>query len=427
MTEKAKKTMGLAGVFALCLTNLAYMSDLIILPCYAAIFGHFADSSPLVTNFIASGAQLTVIIGGLVAPPLMRYFSKKNVLLVSFGLFVVQGACTGLVDSAEYVAAMRGVTGVLMGIQFPTALSFLVEMFSDQDAKRAKYTGYFDGCMAGLGAVLMIVGGVLVSSFGWQNIFWGYLLGVPVWLLVLLCTPQTPPEGKRDHAAERAAKGMAAKVPFNVRKMVVIFGACICAQMFYGCIVYEFSIYLAENFALPGWANGVLGAAKGIIGFICGMFVFAPLFKRAKRFTITLCFAAQALSYFGLYLVIPGAAGIVWFLVFYSFVGIAFGLSIPYYHSYAAAVFPLERIPLVTSLISIGLSLGAFLSTYLVTFLQTIFSLATYTAVLPYIGTLCVIAAVLTVVAGLNDPDRKAAFEKIEAERLASEQAAEQA
>lgn len=415
MSEKTKQTIGLAGVFALCLTNMAYMSDLIILPCYAAIFGHFADSSPLVTNFIASGAQLTVIIGGLVAPVLMRYFSKKNILLVFFGLFVVQGSCTGLVDSAEYVAVMRGITGVFMGITFPTALALLVELFRDDDLKRTRYTGYFDGFNAGTGAILMIMGGILLSLFGWQSIFWGYLVGVPIWIMVLLFTPQTLPERLQHEGVEAVESvednGVQA---MNWRKLVCILIACIAAQLFYGCIVYEFSIYLAENFDLPQWTNGVLGAVKGVVGFIMGMLVFTPLFRRAKRFTIAICFGCQALAYFGLTFVFPGVAGVIWFIVFYFFIGIAFGLSIPYYHAYSAAVFPAKRIPMITSAISICLSLGAFFSTYLVTLVETVFALETYTQVMPYIGAMCSVALILSIIAGITDKDKKAAFEKIE-------------
>lgn len=418
MSDKARRTMGLAGVLALCFTNLAYMSDLIILPCYAAIFGHFADESPLITNFIASGTQLTSILGALIAPLLMRYFSKKDILLVAFGLFVIQGCCTGLVDDATYVAVMRGITGVFMGIQFPTAMAFLVEMFADDDLKRNKYTGWFDGIMAGTGAVLMILGGALLSAAGWQSIFWGYLIGIPIWLMIMFCTPKTSPENTRDYEAARAERGMEGETPkFPVRKMIFIFIACIAAQGFYGCIVYEFSMYLGENFALPGWANGMLGAAKGIIGFIFGMFVFAPLFKRCKRFTSVIFFGAQALAYFGLYMVMPGAIGIVWFLIWYAFIGIAFGLAVPYYHSYISAVFPLKQVPLATSLMSIGLQLGAFGSTYFVTFLQSTFNLAGYTPVLPYVGACCVVAAVLAIVCGIFDKDGKIALARMDEQK----------
>ncbi|MDO4290634.1 MAG: MFS transporter [Eggerthellaceae bacterium] len=416
MTEKQKKTLGIAGVLALCFTNLAYMSDLIILPCYAAIFGHFADDSPMVTNFIASGTQLTSIVGALIAPVLMRYFSKKKILIVAFGLFVVQGCCTGLVDDAGYVAVMRGITGVFMGIQFPTAMALLVDMFADDDLKRNKYTGWFDGIMAGTGAVLMILGGVLLSAFGWQSIFWGYIVGVPIWIMILLFVPDTSAERTRDYDAARAERGMEGEMPkFPVRKMICIFIAAIAAQGFYGCIVYEFSMYLGENFMLPGWANGVLGAAKGVIGFIFGMFVFAPLFKRAKRHTPFIFFGAQAIAYFGLYFVMPGAFGIVWFLVWYAFIGIAFGLAVPYYHSYVSAVFPLKQVPLATSLMSIGLQLGAFGSTYFVTFLETTFNTGgAYTPVLPYVGACCVAAAVLALIAAALDKDGKKALARMD-------------
>lgn len=414
MSAKTQKTLGMAGIIALCLSNLCYMSDLIILPAYSAIFGHFANDSALVTNFIASGAQLTLLIGSFGAPLLMRYFSKRNIILVGFGLFTIQATCSGLVDSAEYVAVMRGITGIFMGFVMPTALALIVEMYHDDDVKRTKYTGWFDGCLAGMGAVLMIVGGVLLT-FGWDKIFWGYLLGVPIWILLFFTIPSTPPEGKKATAQAQDGAPAVSSKPMDWRKFVLIFLAFTFCNMFYGCLVYEFSFYLAENFVLPAWVNGVLGAAKGIIGAIMGIFVFAPLFKRAKRFTITVCFAAQALAFFGLAVVIPGTPGVIWFLICYSFMGIAFGLSIPYYHSYSAACFSTDRMPLVASMISVAFALGAFVSTYFVTFLQGVLGVSAYTPVLPYVGAMCAVGAILTVIVGLKDPDRKTAFENLSA------------
>lgn len=419
MSEKTKRTLGTVGVIALCLSNLCYMSDLIMLPGYAAIFGHFKDAPTEITDFIASGSQLTLIVGSFLAPVFMRYFSKRNIILVGFALFVLQASCTGLVDSAMYVAIMRGITGIFMGLIMPTALALIIEWYQDDENKRNKYTGWFDGCLAGMGAVLMILGGILLT-FGWQKMFLGYLLGIPIWFLLFFTIPWTPPEGKRDyerHREEKKAQG--AKVgdgKMNWRTFIMIFLAFSVCNMFYGCLVYKFSIYLAENFVwLPSWVNGVIGAAKGIIGAIMGIFVFNAVFKRAKRFTITICFAAQAIAFLGLSFVFDGVGGVFWFVLCYSFIGVAFGLAIPYYHSYSAVVFPPDKMPLVASMISVAFAFGAFVSSYFVTWLQGTLALETYSACLPYIGIGCVAATVLTVIIGIVDPNRKKLNESLKA------------
>lgn len=427
MSDKAKRNLGTAGIIALCLSNLCYMSDLIMLPGYAAIFGHFKDSPTAVTDFIASGSQLTLIVGSLLAPIFMRYFSKRSIILVGFAIFTIQASCTGLVDSAEYVAVMRGITGFFMGLIMPVALALIIEWYSDDEVKRNKYTGWFDGCLAGMGAVLMILGGILLTT-GWQNMFLGYLLGIPIWIMLFFTIPWTAPEGKRDYKAKHEeAKKAGQNVgdgKMNWRTFIMIFLAFSVCNMFYGCLVYKFSIYLAENFMwLPPWVNGVLGAAKGIIGAIMGIFVFAALFKRAGRFTITICFAAQAIAFLGLYFVFPGIGGVLWFLLCYAFIGVAFGLAIPYYHSYGAVVFPPSKMPLVASMISVAFAFGAFVSSYFVTWLQEALNLATYTACLPYIGIGCVAATILTIIIGLADPNRKKL--KAQAKMSAEEEAME--
>ncbi len=421
MTDKTKKRLSMLGIVALMLSNFSYMADVVVIPAYADIFTNFADASALVTNFIASGSQIVLIVGSLSAPLLMRHFSKKTIIVVGFGAFTVVATCTGLVNDATYVAVMRGITGFFMGLVMPTAMALVIEIYHDDDKLRTKYIGWIDGSMAGIGAVMMVISGALLM-FGWQTIFFEYLLGVPIWVLMVMCLPHTPPEKARDEAA--AGEGEGASVPaasagsdgkvFKKSTLVALFVSFVACNIFYGAIMYEYSIYLAENFVIPSYLNGMLGAIKGVLGAVMGFFVFAPLFARAKRFTITVCFCAQAIAYFGLMLVFDGTPGLLWFMVCYSFIGIAFGLSVPFYYSYSAMVFPQRNMSFVTSLLSVAFAVGSFLSTYFVTLVQTLIGAQTYTPVIPYVGACCVIAAVLTVVAGLRDRNRHAAFASLQ-------------
>ncbi len=430
MTEQAKKRISIFGIVALMLSNFSYMADVVVIPAYAEIFSNFSNSPSFVTNFIASGSQIVLIIGSLTAPILMRHFSKKSIILVGFGTFTIVATCTGLINDAIYVAVMRGITGYFMGLVMPTAMALIIEIYKDDDKLRSKYIGWIDGSMAGIGAIMMVISGALLT-FGWQTIFFEYLIGVPIWAMMLIFLPHTPANKDRDNkrvkgnigeeeGIENAISATATAVAnastpksFNKKTLVALIVSFVACNLFYGAIMYEYSIYLAENFVIPSYLNGMLGAIKGVLGALMGFVVFAPLFARAKRFTITICFCAQAVAYFGLMFVLEGAAGIAWFLICYSFIGVAFGLSVPFYYSYASMKFPERSMSLVTSLLSVAFAVGSFLSTYFVTLIQSLIGVQTYTPVIPYIGICCLIAAALTVVAGLKDKSSKEAFKNL--------------
>jgi MFS family permease len=419
MSTTTKRKIGMVGIFALLLTNFAYMgTDLIIIPGFSEIFKHYADASVFVTNFIASGQQLGLVIGCLVAPLLMKHLSKKTIIVVSFAVFIVVATNTAIIDDANFVAAIRGISGLLVGIIYPTAVAFITELFRDDDKLRAKYLGWNQGSMAALGAIVFIISGLLLGAFGWKSMFLEFLVGVPIWVTLVIFLPKTPAEkfqhtSKPDKdAGQSDAPGEPSKIAFG--KLILILLAFTVVQIFYGALVYEFSLYLAENYSIPIWMNGLLGAIKGVIGAICGFLIFVPIFSRAKRFTMVICFAAQAIAYFGLMIVFPSDLGALWFLFCYSFIGIAFGLSIPYYFTYSSYIFPKERMPLITSLLTIFWSVGSFLSTYYVTFLQWVLGTEAYTPVMPLIGLSCLAAAALSLFAALRDPDRKTAFENLQ-------------
>ena len=420
MSENAKSGLSMVALWALIFSNITYMSDLAVIPAYSTLFTHFADAPAAVTNFIASGSQLTLIVACLLAPVLMRYVSKKILILIGVGCATVACIVNGWVDNATYVATMRGVAGFFMGLSMPCAAALIMECYKDDDEKRTKYTGWFDGSMPMIGCVLLLAAGGLLT-FGWNHIFDVFWLGVPIFIWLAVALPMTPPEGRAAVEAAQKAKAQPLSKPMKWGKLVAIFISFTVCNMLYGALVYEFTMYLMENFTIEPWMNGVLGAIKGVAGALMGFVVFVPLFKRAKRFTITICFAAQAVAYFGLQIIFSGAVGILWFLICYSFIGIAFGLSVPYYYNYTAIVFPKEKLTLVTSAVSVAMCLGAFLSTYFVTFLQGILGVTAYTPCMPYIGACCLFCAVLTIICGIKDPDRKEAFAALAAKNEEAE------
>jgi hypothetical protein len=93
---------------------------------------------------------------------------------------------------------------------------------------------------------------------------------------------------------------------------------------------------------------------------------------------------------------------IPWVLAGLAFNGFAFGLALPYFYSYASALFPARYASLFTSLITVSVGMGGFLCTFATTFLQRILNLSTVTSILPYISGITGIAAVLSIILGIR-------------------------
>ncbi len=100
----------------------------------------------------------------------------KSVFLSGIGLFTVSSLACGLAQSADMLILARCVQGFGAALAVPTSLSLLQTSYTDR-AARARAFGIWGG-VAGIAAGAgPVVGGALVSSLGWQSVFF---INVPI-------------------------------------------------------------------------------------------------------------------------------------------------------------------------------------------------------------------------------------------------------
>jgi DHA2 family methylenomycin A resistance protein-like MFS transporter len=120
-------------------------------------------------------------------------FGARRVYLAGFGLFAAASAVCGLAPSAGVLIAARVAQGAAAALMVPNSLVVLNFATGHDHKLRARAVGIWtaaSGMSIGVGPV---VGGLLLTSFGWRSIFW---VNLPICLvgvaLTLAFAPVTP-------------------------------------------------------------------------------------------------------------------------------------------------------------------------------------------------------------------------------------------
>lgn len=119
-------------------------------------------------------------------------FGRRNVFLIGLVIFSIGSLLVGLSTNGLMIIAMRALQGIGSAILAPTTLALLMDNYRDQMRTRAIV---YYGATGGLGASIgLVVGGLIASYASWR---WGFLLNVPVGILMIVLTLKYIPASKK--------------------------------------------------------------------------------------------------------------------------------------------------------------------------------------------------------------------------------------
>lgn len=119
-------------------------------------------------------------------------FGRRNVFLIGLVIFSIGSLLVGLSTNGLMIIAMRALQGIGSAIRAPTTLALLMDSYRDQMRTRAIV---YYGATGGLGASIgLVVGGLIASYASWR---WGFLLNVPVGILMIVLTLKYIPASKK--------------------------------------------------------------------------------------------------------------------------------------------------------------------------------------------------------------------------------------
>jgi DHA2 family methylenomycin A resistance protein-like MFS transporter len=144
-------------------------------------------------QWVVDAYRLAFAVLLLSAGVLGDLFGARRVYLAGFGLFAAASAACGLAPNASALIAARAVQGAAAALMVPNSLVVLNYATGHDDKLRARAVGIWtaaSGMSIGVGPV---IGGLLLTSFGWRSIFW---VNLPICLagaaLTLAFAPATP-------------------------------------------------------------------------------------------------------------------------------------------------------------------------------------------------------------------------------------------
>jgi len=120
---------------------------------------------------------------------------RRRTFQTGLALFTAGSLLCSVAPGLGWLIAFRMIQAVGGSMLNPVAMSIITNTFTDP-RERARAIGIWGGVVGFSMAVGPVLGGVLVSGFGWRSIFW---INVPVGIAAFLLAAKFIPESKADH------------------------------------------------------------------------------------------------------------------------------------------------------------------------------------------------------------------------------------
>src|SRR5262249_31682845 len=190
LATASKRTLALGGVM---LVIFLFAVDATIvstsMPTIVAKLGGLDLYSWIFTIYMLTSALATPVFGKL-----SDLFSRRRLMLVGIGIFVLGSTLCGAAQSMETMILFRAIQGLGGGAIY--ALSFIVVGILYPDERRAKMQGLISSIW-GIASILgPLAGGIIVEHWSWR---WIFFVNLPITAAALILIIY----GLKEEAAEK--------------------------------------------------------------------------------------------------------------------------------------------------------------------------------------------------------------------------------
>ena len=350
MSEQAKPKYGvIVQATALIVALLMYTTSMTT-PALSAIQEAFPDASAETVKLISSIPSLMLCIFSLVSGWMTTKLSIKKCIIIS-SILILVGVLPAFTGDMTFIIFTRVVFGAGYGLIFPLASAVITDLF--EGAKKDTMMGWKSAIGDLAGVVFQTLGGVL-TAYSWRYAFLGFLLVIPILVMVLIFLPDTGVQSKT-----------AGKKEGTFTKGLVV---CVIVGFLLNAV--QFSFMQDMSFVVTGdGLGGALDAANVLstftaLSFVAGL-IYVLFAKAFKRFTPVVAILLVGIA-FAIATVAPSLP--VLFAAAAIF-GLGFGFTNPALTLKAAScVTNPSKTPMAISIYVCATGVGQFLSAYILTF-----------------------------------------------------------
>ncbi len=165
---------------AICLGQFLIQFDLTVVNVALPDIGRDLDTSVPGLQWVVDGYNLALASLLLVGGRLGDRSGHRRVYLAGLAVFALGSGLCALASSTAALVGFRVLQGVGAAIELPATLAILTHTFVERN-ERAQAVGVWTGAAGSALVVGPVLGGALVSAFGWRAVF---LVNLPVVLLI---------------------------------------------------------------------------------------------------------------------------------------------------------------------------------------------------------------------------------------------------
>lgn len=183
-----EKKYGLPVKIAVVLLIFVQMTQALCNPSLAGIMADFPEASVTTVQTVINIATLVMIPAALVTGPIVNKLGYKTTGIIAMVIALVGGVAPAFVHpSVGFMIFERGVFGIGYGMVYTLSIAACGEFW------RGKATTGLVGAVnfgAGLAGILYNLFAAALAPMGWETIYYGYFLIVPILVYYAVVMPQ---------------------------------------------------------------------------------------------------------------------------------------------------------------------------------------------------------------------------------------------
>lgn len=273
------------------------------------IYQEYASFSESIVTMILTIPNLTVIIGLILAPVLLKKFPIKYLILAGMGIFIVASVLPVWCENFYLLLFFRALSGVGCGMVLPLQATFLATY---PEKERATLMGLSAtvGCI--IAAAIVSVSGI-IAAINWRYVFFLYLINVVALVLAVIFIPKhiEMPEQPEQMTEAQPASGSSASLASFGKVLFLYYFLLVGSYLFISVLTAELAPYL-ENIQMGGSAESGLLMSVSMMGSVVAGLILEKYTSILKGMALPVVFAGSVIGFALLWLapniIVVGAA-----------------------------------------------------------------------------------------------------------------------
>lgn len=263
------------------------------------IYQDYANYSESIVTMVLTIPNLTVMIGLVLAPVLLKRFPIKHLMIAGMSIFIVASVVPAWCENFYLLLFFRALSGVGCGLILPLQGTFLA---SYPEKERATLMGLSAtvGCV--VAALVVSVSGV-IAAINWRYVFFLYLINVVALVLAILFIPKNIEMSEQNVQTEdvQASANNAPKLSSYRNVLFLYYFLLVGSYLFISVLSAELAPYL-ENIQMGGSAESGLLMSVSMMGSVVAGLILEKYTSMLKGMAMPVVFAGSVISFAMLWL-----------------------------------------------------------------------------------------------------------------------------